>query len=112
VVAQPIFKRLVGAIAKTKKDIASTFLNYHNIEYMAEAKDILDKIKDLKTTSDSDILKRSRGTISGAFIGMAGGLLLGLNRNYNLISSALVGALIGGIVSHLILPKTNADEND
>lgn len=79
---------------------------------MAEAKDIINKIKDLKTKSDSDILKRTKGTISGAFIGMAGGLLLGLNRRYNLISSALVGALIGGIVSHLILPKLNDGEDD
>jgi hypothetical protein len=77
---------------------------------MGEAKDIINKIKELKSKSDSDILKKTKGTISGAFIGMAGGLLIGLSRRYNLISSALVGALIGGIVSHIVLPKLNDDD--
>lgn len=77
---------------------------------MGEAKEILNKIKELKSKSDSDILKRTKGTITGAFVGMAGGLLIGLNRRYNLISSALVGALIGGIASHLILPKVEDDD--
>ena len=78
---------------------------------MGEAKDIINKLKDLKLKSDSDIIKRTKGTVSGAFIGMAGGLLIGITRRYNLISSALVGALVGGIVSHLILPKVE-DEDD
>ena len=77
---------------------------------MAEAKDIINRIKELKSKSDSDVLKKTKGTISGAFIGMAGGLLLGLSRRYNLISSAMVGALIGGIASHIILPKLNDDD--
>lgn len=77
---------------------------------MAEAKDIINRIKELKSKSDSDVLKKTKGTISGAFIGMAGGLLIGLSRKYNLISSAMVGALIGGIASHIILPKLNDDD--
>ena len=77
---------------------------------MAEAKDIINRIKELKSKSDSDVLKKTKGTISGAFIGMAGGLLLGLSRRSNLISSAMVGALIGGIASHIILPKLNDDD--
>jgi hypothetical protein len=72
---------------------------------MSDAKDILDKVKDLKSKSDSFALKKTKGTISGAFIGMAGGLLIGYSRQYNLISSAFVGALVGGIVSQLLLPK-------
>ena len=79
---------------------------------MGEAKEILNKIKELKSKSDSDVLKRAKGTISGAFIGMAGGLILGLSRRYNLFSSALIGALVGGIASHLILPKLTNDEDD
>lgn len=77
---------------------------------MAEGKDIINRIKELKSKSDSDVLKKTKGTISGAFIGMAGGLLIGLSRRYNLISSAMVGALIGGIASHIILPKLNDDD--
>lgn len=72
---------------------------------MAEAKDILDKVKDLKSKSDSMALKKTKGTITGAFIGVAGGLLIGMAKNYNLISSAFVGALIGGVVSNILLPK-------
>lgn len=72
---------------------------------MAEAKEILDKVKELKSKSDSMALKKTRGTITGAFIGVAGGLLIGMAKNYNLISSAFVGALIGGVVSNLLLPK-------
>ena len=72
---------------------------------MAEAKDILDKVKDLKSKSDSMALKKTKGTITGAFIGVAGGLSIGMAKNYNLISSAFVGALIGGVVSNILLPK-------
>lgn len=72
---------------------------------MAEAKEILDKVKILKSNSDSMALKKTKGTIVGAFIGMGGGLLIGYSRSYNLVSSAFVGALLGGIVSHLLLPK-------
>lgn len=70
-----------------------------------EAKQILDKLKDLKSTSNSLEMKRRKGTINGALIGMAGGLLIGLTRNYNLVSSAVVGALLGGLVATVILPK-------
>jgi len=72
---------------------------------MAEAKEILEKVKDLKSKSDSMALKKTKGTITGAFIGVAGGLLIGMAKNYNLISSAFVGALIGGVVSNILLPK-------
>ena len=63
------------------------------------------KISELKSKSDSYALKKTKGTITGAFIGMAGGLLIGFSRKYNLISSAFVGALVGGVVSQLLLPK-------
>lgn len=74
---------------------------------MAEAKELLDKMKSLKSNSDSMALKKTKGTITGAMIGMAGGLLVGFSRNYNLVSSAFVGAVVGGLVSNLLLPKTD-----
>jgi uncharacterized protein YcfJ len=77
---------------------------------MAEAKEILDKVKDLKSKSDSMALKKTKGTVTGAFIGVAGGLLIGFTRGYNLISSAFVGALVGGVVSQLLLPKTEDED--
>jgi len=72
---------------------------------MAEGKELLDKIAELKSKSDSFALKKTKGTITGAFIGMAGGLLIGFSRKYNLLSSAFVGALVGGVVSRVLLPK-------
>lgn len=72
---------------------------------MTEAKEILDKVKLLKSNSDSMALKKTKGTIVGAFIGMGGGLLVGYSRKYNLLSSAFVGALLGGVISQLLLPK-------
>ncbi len=74
---------------------------------MAEAKEILDKLKNLKSTSTSMEMKRRKGLINGGLIGMAGGVLIGLTRNYNLVSSAVVGALIGGLVTFVILPKSD-----
>jgi uncharacterized membrane protein YjjB (DUF3815 family) len=50
-------------------------------------------------------LKKTKGTVTGGFIGMAGGLLIGYSRQYNLVSSAFIGAIIGGLVSQLLLPK-------
>ena len=72
---------------------------------MTEAKEILDKVKLFKSNSDSMALKKTKGTIVGAFIGMGGGLLVGYSRKYSLLSSAFVGALLGGVISQLLLPK-------
>ncbi|MBM3417308.1 MAG: hypothetical protein FJY17_00115 [Bacteroidetes bacterium] len=74
---------------------------------MSEAKEILDKLKNLKSTSTSIDMKRRKGLVNGGLIGMAGGILIGLTRNYNLISSAVAGALIGGLVTSVILPKSD-----
>ncbi len=76
---------------------------------MAEAKEILDRVKSLKSKSDSMALKKTKGTIAGAFIGMGGGLLIGFSRGYNLVSSAFLGALVGGIVSNILLPKVDEE---
>ena len=76
---------------------------------MAEAKEILDKVKSLKSNSESLTIKRNKGVVNGAFIGMAGGLLVGFTRNYSLISSAIVGSMLGALVTYLILPKTEEE---
>jgi hypothetical protein len=74
---------------------------------MAEARDLIEKVKELKSKSESMATKRTKGTISGGFIGMGVGLLYGFAKNYNLVSSAFLGAILGGVVSHLILPKND-----
>ena len=63
---------------------------------MPDAKTILDKVKSLKSNSDSMALKKTKGTINGALIGMAGGLLLVYTRKYNLVTSAFFGCGIRG----------------
>ena len=72
---------------------------------MAEAKDILDKVAQLKSQSDSNAMKKMKGTVSGSLIGMGGGLLIAFTRGYNLVTSAFVGALLGGVISQVLLPK-------
>ena len=76
---------------------------------MSEARNIIDNVKNLKSQSDSLSLKKTKGTITGGFIGMGVGLLYGYTKQYNLISSAFVGAIIGGVLTQLILTKI--DEN-
>ena len=77
---------------------------------MAEARELIDKVKELKSKSDSMTVKRTRGTVSGGFIGMGLGLLYGFSKGYNLVSSAFLGALLGGTISHLVLPKLDDQE--
>jgi proteasome assembly chaperone (PAC2) family protein len=76
---------------------------------MNDAKSILDKVKNLKSNSDSMALKKTKGTINGAIMGAAGGLLLGYTRKYNLVTSAFLGAVLGGIISQLLLPKVDEE---
>jgi proteasome assembly chaperone (PAC2) family protein len=77
---------------------------------MAEAKDILDKLKQLKSKSDTMSMRKSRATVNGALIGAAGGLLVGMARNYSLLSSAMVGSVLGALVTYLVLPKNDDNE--
>ena len=72
---------------------------------MANAEDILDKLKSIKSDSDNLSAKRRKATAGGAILGAAGGVLLGISRSYNLLTSAVVGAMVGGMVAHLVLPK-------
>ena len=55
---------------------------------MTDAKQIMDRVKSLKSKSDSMAMKKTKGTITGGFIGMGVGLLYGIARNHNLVSSA------------------------
>lgn len=72
---------------------------------MAKADELLEKLKSIKSDSEGIASKRRRATAGGAMLGAAGGVLLGISRNYNLLTSAVVGAMVGGMLAHLILPK-------
>ncbi|MFY8161482.1 MAG: hypothetical protein ACOVNU_09145 [Candidatus Kapaibacteriota bacterium] len=79
---------------------------------MSEARNIIENIKNLKSKSDSLSLKKTKGSITGGFIGMGVGLLYGYTKQYNLISSAFVGAVIGVVLTQLLLPKIENDESE
>lgn len=78
---------------------------------MAEAKELLDKLKSIKS-KDPEKSSRSKGTMNGALIGAAGGLLVGLNKGYSLIPSGIVGAVLGGLVAYILLPKEQTEDEE
>ena len=78
---------------------------------MAEASEIMDKVRSLKS-NDSMAMKKNKGTVTGSLIGMATGLLYGLTKNYNLISSAIVGAVVGGVAAYILLPSVEPEEEE
>lgn len=79
---------------------------------MSNPREIISKVKSLKTNSDSMAMKKNKGTVTGSLIGMGVGALYGLVRNYNLISSAFLGAVLGGLAAHLLLPNLGTDEGE
>jgi hypothetical protein len=78
---------------------------------MAEASAIMEKVRSLKS-NDSMAMKKNKGTVTGSLIGMATGLLYGLTKNYNLISSAIVGAVVGGVAAYILLPSVEPEEEE
>ena len=78
---------------------------------MAEASAIMDKVRSLKS-NDSMAMKKNKGTVTGSLIGMATGMLYGLTKNYNLISSAIVGAVVGGVAAYILLPSVEPEEEE
>jgi hypothetical protein len=68
------------------------------------AKEILDKTNKI-TNPKSLMQQRTRGTFGAAFTGMTAGIVFGYVKNYNLITSAFLGALLGGLVAQIFLPK-------
>lgn len=79
---------------------------------MANPTDVINKVKELKTNSQSFTMKKNKGTVTASLIGMGVGMLYGLTKNYSLISSAIVGAVLGGLAAHLILPSNEIEEEE
>jgi len=77
---------------------------------MAEAKEILDKLKNIKNNSDSLKVKTGRARMVGSIIGASGGLLIGFAKGYNLLTSGFVGALLGGVTAYLLIPKDEEED--
>lgn len=76
------------------------------------AKKYLNAIDDIKAKDTNTILSEStKNVLNGATIGAGAGLLVGFAKKKNLLLSAFVGSIIGGIVSTVFLNiKNKKDE--
>lgn len=71
------------------------------------AKDVLDRMKSEKERNATDyVLEKSRANITASLVGAGVGLVIGYTRRYNLFTSALVGAVVVGLASQYLLPKS------
>lgn len=79
---------------------------------MAVKEDFLTTAKEIVNKDKKDIfLQRTSASVNGAVTGLVFGLLIGHYKNKNLYISALVGAIIGGVASNILIsPKTKKDE--
>ncbi len=68
--------------------------------------DILDQVKTNKAKSTNDvILERTKGTVAGTIIGGGIGLSYAFFRKKNYLVCAIVGVLIGGMVTHFMISR-------
>lgn len=77
-----------------------------------KADELLVKLKEIKTTDNSLSQRRKKATAGAALVGAAGGALLAFNRGYNILTSVVMGAIVGGMAAHLFLPKEDEDGDD
>ena len=68
------------------------------------ASELMDKIKNNHPTENSiSLVEKSKGTIWGAGIGIAGGLLYAKFNNKNYATCTIIGLIIGGTVSQIFI---------
>jgi uncharacterized protein YcfJ len=70
------------------------------------AKDFLNNIKETKSKDSNAIVSDlTKGTLIGSSIGGGVGLFIGFSRNKNLLVSGFIGALVGGLISRVLIKK-------
>jgi hypothetical protein len=67
--------------------------------YLSEAKNIVDKDK------RQLFMETSKASMNGAITGLVIGLMIGYYKKYNIYSSGLIGAIIGGVATGMIVNK-------
>ncbi len=67
--------------------------------YMKEAKDIVNKDK------RELIMMTSKASVNGAVTGLVLGLMVGYYKSKNIYVTGLVGAIIGGVATAMIVNK-------
>ena len=71
-----------------------------NTDYLQEVKDIVNKDK-------RDILMlTTKASINGAVTGLILGLMIGYYKKQNVYVSGLIGAVVGGVATGIIIRKT------
>jgi hypothetical protein len=70
------------------------------------AKKFLKAVGDVKNAdTNTTLTEATKGTMVGAAIGTGIGLFIGFSRKKSLLMSGFVGAIIGGAISRVFLPK-------
>lgn len=74
---------------------------------MADIESILDKVDQIKNEESDTATPRSRSGIAAIIVGGIVGIMVGASKKWNLFYSAIGGAVAGGVVGTLLVPKTD-----
>jgi len=73
---------------------------------MDEEKDYLQEVKDIVSKDKREILLlTTKASVNGAVTGLVVGMMFGFYKQKNIYVSGLVGAVLGGVATALIVNK-------
>jgi hypothetical protein len=73
---------------------------------MEDAKDYMKNVKDIVNKDKRELLMMtSKASVNGAVTGLVLGLMIGYYKNKNIYATGLVGAIIGGVATAIIVNK-------
>ncbi len=73
---------------------------------MEDAKDYMTEVKDIVNKDKRELLMMtSKASVNGAVTGLVLGLMVGYYKNKNIYVTGLVGAIIGGVSTAILVNK-------
>jgi hypothetical protein len=73
---------------------------------MEDAKDYMTEVKDIVNKDKRElIMMTSKASVNGAVTGLVLGLMVGYYKSKNIYVTGLVGAIIGGVATAIIVNK-------
>jgi hypothetical protein len=73
---------------------------------MEDAKDYMSEVKDIVNKDKRELLMMtSKASVNGAVTGLVLGLMVGYYKNKNIYVTGLVGAIIGGVSTAILVNK-------